>query len=448
MPSYKYRVIFDNGKIGRGKILALNKNHAISSLKSENVQPIMIKKMRENKKKYKKVDYRKITREQRKNKTPKIKKKKDTIDLKNMSFKEIASIEFHPFSRVKTKDIIAFVNNFYVLKKARFNNIQALQSVYEGTENPAFKDVIEDLLIGVQGGQRLYMVMQNYPKIFPPMFVNFVRVGEESGTLDVALLYARDYVESSLQLKKKIRGAIIPRVLQFVGIMLAMLVCVVVGVPLLQTVYDMFDSTQEIPAATLAMLGVAEWLIAYWYIPTFIILAILGGFFFYINTPRGRYKWDKFLLLCPVMGPVINNITISKFFKAMMLNLKNGMRIQEALEISKSVTNNYYFLSAVEAAKANSIAGESWLEPFEEKKLFKPMVSEMVRTGMKTELSEMMEKIDEYITMEINEAIARFVKVLPEITYLFVGIALIAFVITVVVPIINVYMGGFIDIPS
>ena len=53
MPSYKYRVIFDNGKIGRGKILALNKNHAISSLKSENVQPIMIKKMRENKKKYK-----------------------------------------------------------------------------------------------------------------------------------------------------------------------------------------------------------------------------------------------------------------------------------------------------------------------------------------------------------------------------------------------------------
>ena len=84
----------------------------------------------------------------------------------------------------------------------------------------------------------------------------------------------------------------------------------------------------------------------------------------------------------------------------------------------------------------------------QEKKLFKPMVSEMVRTGMKTELSEMMEKIDEYITMEINEAIARFVKVLPEITYLFVGIALIAFVITVVVPIINVYMGGFIDIPS
>ena len=67
---------------------------------------------------------------------------------------------------------------------------------------------------------------------------------------------------------------------------------------------------------------------------------------------------------------------------------------------------------------------------------------------MKTELSEMMEKIDEYITMEINEAIARFVKVLPEITYLFVGIALIAFVITVVIPIINVYMGGFIDIPS
>ena len=62
MPSYKYRVIFENGKIGRGKILALNKSQAIESLKNEEVQPIMIKRIKENKKKYKKFDYNKIKR--------------------------------------------------------------------------------------------------------------------------------------------------------------------------------------------------------------------------------------------------------------------------------------------------------------------------------------------------------------------------------------------------
>lgn len=448
MPSYKYRVIFENGKIGRGKILALNKTHAIESLKNEDVQPIMIKRVRENKKKYKKFDYNKMRRRaETAEGVIKKKKKRKSLDLKNMTLKELSTMEIHPFTRVGPKDIIAFVNNFYILKKAKFNNIQALQSVYEGTENPVFRDVIEDVLIGVQAGQKLYITMQEYPKIFPPMFVNFVRVGEESGTLDVALLHARDYVESSMELKKTIRKTVIPRFLQFFGLLFAMLASVVIGVPILQMVYDMFESTKEIPAATMWMLGLANWLMAYWYIPIGILLGVFLIFFIYIHTSRGRYNWDKFLLTCPVVGDVINNITLNKFFQAMLLNIRNGMRIQESLEVSKNVTSNYYFLSAIEAGKANTLLGESWITPFEDKKLFKPMVSEMINVGMKTELSEMMSKVNEYIEMEIKESMERFNKWLPEITYAFVGIVLIAFVITVVVPIIDVYMGGFIDVP-
>ncbi len=449
MPSYKYRVIFENGKIGRGRILALNKAQAIESLKKEDVQPILIKRIKETKKRYRKFDYNKILRKQDTN-TNRIlarKRKKKKISFKDMTLKDIATAEFHPFSKVTEKDIIAFVNNFYILKKARFNNIQALQSVYEGTENPVFKDIIEDVLIGVQNGQRLYISMSEYPKVFPPMFLSFIRIGEESGTLDVALMHARDYVERSMMLKKKIRSAVIPRFLQFFGILFAMLASVVIGVPILQMVYDMFESSKEIPAATMATLNLANWLMAYWYIPVGIIGLAVLIFFVYINTSRGRYKWDKFLLTCPIIGDVINNITINKFFQAMLLNLKNGMRIQESLEVSRNITNNYYFLSAVEAGKANSLLGESWITPFEDKKLFKPMVSEMVNVGMKTDLPEMMEKVNEYIETEIDEAIARFVKFLPEFTYLFVGIVLIAFVITVVLPIVDVYMGGFIEVP-
>lgn len=446
MPSYKYRVIFENGKIGRGKILALNKSQAIESLKSEDVQPIMIKRLKENKKRYKRFDYNRI--EKRNETVSRVKrKKKKKIDFKNIKLSDLNSMDFHPFKRVTTKDVIAFVNNFYILKKARFNNVQALQSVYEGTENPVFKDIIEDVLIGVQAGQRLYVTMQDYPNVFPSMFISFIRVGEESGTLDVALLHARDYVERSIELKKKIRGAVIPRFLQFFGILFAMLASVVIGVPILQMVYDLFESTKEVPVATMAMLNIANWLMAYWFIPVGIIAIAIGAFLVYINTPRGRYKWDKFLVTCPIIGSIFNNITINKFFQAMLLNIRNGMRIQEALEVSKNVTKNYYFLSAIEAGKANTLLGESWITPFEDKKLFKPMVSEMLNVGMKTDLPEMMEKVNEYIEMELNEALERFVKFLPEFTYLFVGIVLIAFVITVVLPIVDVYMGGFIEVP-
>lgn len=446
MPSYKYKVIFEDGKLGHGKIMALNKSHAMESLKKDKIQPIAIKKMPEKRTKYKRLDYSKLEKKNL-NKNINIAKSKKKIDITKITLEELRQMKLHPFSRITTKDIIVFVNNLYILKKAKFNNIQALRIIYDQIENPRFKDILEDIIIGVESGEKMNVIMQNYPTVFPPMFINFVKVGEDSGNLDTALLYARDYLESSNKLKKQVRAAVIPKVLQFVLIILLMFILVIVGVPIIQDVYDMFDSTSKIPKATLVTLDVANWLTAHWYVPVAIIALIIGIFLFIINTPKGRYKWDKFKIICPVVGPLLNNITIHKFFQAMLLNLKNGMRIQESLEVSKNVTSNYYFLSIIELAKVNAIAGTSWLEPFKENKLFKPMVAQMVEVGMQTELSTMMDKVNEYIQMEIDESLERFQKVLPEITYSFVGAALILFTIVILVPLVIVYMGGFIDMP-
>lgn len=448
MPSYKYRVIFEDGKVGHGKIMALNKSHAMESLKKDRIQPISIKKLPEKRQKYKRLDYNKIEKENLiKRVNSNLNNSKKKVDLKKITLEELKQMKLHPFTRITSKDIIVLVNNLYILKKAKFNNIQALRIIYEQMENLKLKDILEDIIIGVESGEKMNVVMQNYPNVFPAMFVNFIKVGEDSGNLDTALLYARDYMEASNNLKKQVRSTVIPKVLQFFTIIILMFGLVIVGVPIIQDVYDMFDSTSKIPKATMITLDIANWFMKYWYIPTSIVAILVGIFFFLINTPKGRYNWDKFKLTCPVVGTLINNITVHKFFQAMLLNLKNGMRIQESLEVSRNVTSNYYFLSAIELAKVNVIAGTSWITPFEEKKLFKPMVSQMVGVGMQTELSTMMEKVNEYIQSEVDESLERFKKVLPEVTYSFVGIALIAFTIVILVPLVIVYMGGFIDMP-
>lgn len=447
MPSYKYRVLLESGRIGRGKINALNKYKAIEVLKEESMQPVYIKRLYKNQKKYKRLDYKKLEKANQKVFVSNIREKKNK--KKNVSFRELTLEDIKiSLTTIKTSDIISFVNNLYILKKAKFNNVQALQSLYDGEANIALKDIIEDLLIGVEAGERLHVVMESFPKVFPPMFVNFIKVGEESGNLDVALLYARDYMEQSNKIKKEVRKAVIPRVLQCAGILAAMFVALIIGVPLLEDVYEMFDSTSEVPAATMAALNICKWIASNILYILLGIAVVVGGVYLYVTSPMGKYKWDKFLLTAPVLGNLMTNITVSEFFQAMLLNLRNGMRIQESLEVSKNVTANYYFLSAIEAGKANTLSGGSWIEPFEEKNLFKPMVREMVTIGMKTDLAEMMSKVNEYIKIEVKESLDRFTKVLPDITYIFVGAALIAFVITVMVPIVNVYMGGFIQMPT
>ena len=130
--------------------------------------------------------------------------------------------------------------------------------------------------------------------------------------------------------------------------------------------------------------------------------------------------------------------------RAMLLNLRNGMRIQEALEVSKSVVKNYVLLSIVETSINNILIGASWIEPFEKSGLCSSMEVEMLKIGMQTDLPDMMEKLLDYMDVDIQNSLNKIMKVLPEISYLFVGILLIFLVVVLLVPCINLYMGGFI----
>ena len=118
-------------------------------------------------------------------------------------------------------------------------------------------------------------------------------------------------------------------------------------------------------------------------------------------------------------------------------------RIQEAIEISKNVIQNYVMLSMIETSINNILIGSSWIEPFEKSGLSKPMETEMLKIGMQTDLPEMMEKLVEYMEIDIDNIMNKIMKVLPQIVYAIVGIVLIFFVLVVLVPCVQVYMGNF-----
>ena len=89
--------------------------------------------------------------------------------------------------KVTTRDIVVFTQNFYLLKKANFNNIHALSTIIETTENPSFRAVIEDILLGVEAGENMYTTMEYYAGIFPPIYINMIKVGEMSRVFDKSI---------------------------------------------------------------------------------------------------------------------------------------------------------------------------------------------------------------------------------------------------------------------
>ena len=445
MPEFKYRGMLKDGTTVRGTLIGKNRFEVVHKLKNTRIQPIMVKPLKsqlvsESKKRVDNKRLQAIQSDVENQRTNAVMRKQE---MKNSSGAMSVLLSDVSIGRIKEKDILTLTNSLYVLKKAKFNNIAAFESLYNSTENKKLKEIVEEILIGIQSGSTIHEMMSRYPKVFPPLYVNFVRVGEESGSLDTALLHARDYLESSIKLRKQIRGILLPKFILFGAIFLITLIALLYGTPLIQNVYDMFGVDKELPVATKVAISISEAIVEYWYIFLLIVAGIVIAIKAYLSTAIGRYQWDKFKIKAPIIGKLNLNIITNKFFQAMLLNLKNGLRLQESLETSKAVTDNYYFLSLIETGKNNLQAGGSWLEPFEADGAFPPMATEMLKIGMEADLIEMMDKVSEYIEQEIEESIQKTVKLLPEVTYVFIGIILVFFVITVMIPLIDVYMGGF-----
>ena len=336
-----------------------------------------------------------------------------------------------------------FTQNFYLLKKANFNNIHALDTIIQSTENLSFRGILEDILAGVEAGDNMYTTMEYYSNVFPYIYINMIKVGELSGSLTNSLEQAVKYLDETDALNRKLRSILIPNIVQFVLLLVMLFVGTLVAIPTIQGIFDELGTEEELPAVTLWFADVVDVLIAYWYIPVLVLVAVTAVILFYINTPKGKYNFHYFKYKMPIFGELIFALDFSRFLKAMLLNLRNGMRIQDSIEVSKNVIKNYVMLSMIETSINNMLTGSSWIEPFEESGLAKPMITEMLKIGMQTDLAEMMEKLVEYMQIDIDNIMEKIMKVLPQVVYAIVGAVLIFFVIVVLVPCVQVYMGNF-----
>ena len=441
MPTYVYKAMTKSGLVVKNKIESPSRQNLLKTLKSNELLPIDVQQIRY------------VGRQQRKAKKnitniEEIMKSVNTTNIgkskpKQLSTKEKINLYFAKTEKITTRDIMIFTQNFYLLKKANFNNIHALDTIIQDTENISFKGILEDILAGVEAGENMYTTMEYYSNVFPYIYINMIKVGELSGSLTTSLEQAVKYLDESDALTRKLRSILVPNIIQFVLLLVMLFVGTLVAIPTIQGIFDELGTEEELPAITLWFADVVNTMIAYWYIPVIIIVGITAGILFYINTPKGKYNFHYFKYKMPIFGELIFALDFSRFLKAMLLNLKNGMRIQDSIEVSKNVVKNYVMLSMIETSINNILIGSSWIEPFEESGLANPMITEMLKIGMQTDLAEMMEKLVEYMQIDIDNIMEKIMKVLPQVVYAIVGVVLIFFVLVVLVPCIQVYMGNF-----
>ena len=158
MPTYTYKAVTSSGLIVRNRVESASKQTLINSLKENNLMPITIEQVAYSakKKKTKKKNIKDIEE---------IMKNVNTTQINNKRIsttKEKINMYLAKTERITSRDLVIFTQNFYVLKKANFNNIHALKTIIDSTENFTFKGVLEDILAGVEAGENMYTTLEYY----------------------------------------------------------------------------------------------------------------------------------------------------------------------------------------------------------------------------------------------------------------------------------------------
>ena len=441
MPVYIYRAATKDGQVVRNRVEEINRFMLLRKLKNNDLLPISVTQI--NTRINKNLQKRKKNVESNTSVLKSIRNKEieKNMNSKTKVFAEKAKQKLFSNVKVTHKDLVIFTQDFYLLKKANFNNIHALTTIIESTQNPSLKGILEDILLGVEAGENMYTTMEYYSEVFPPIYINMIKVGELSGSLTRALEQAVKYLDDSMALNRKIRSVLVPNLIMFFGLLALLIVGTLVAIPALQGLLESSGSTDQLPKVTRDFAAFLDNVIEFWYIPVIVILAIVASIFLYVRTPKGKYNYHYFKYRMPVFGKLIYAIDFSRLMKAILLNIQNGMRLQDALETSKNISNNLVMLSLIESSINNILIGQSWIEPFEKSGLSSPMVTEMLKIGMQTDLPEMMQKLLDYMEIDIENIMNRIMKILPQIIYIIVGILLIFVTIVVLVPLIQIYMG-------
>ena len=442
MATYNYKAVNKNGTVVKNKVEEGSRLLLYKKLKSNGFSPISITQT---------ITKRTQTVKKKRNmdNVQEVMKNINTTELgatrsKKMTSLDAAKSYFAMQKKITPRDLVIFTQNFYLLKKANFNNVHALSTIIDSTENMALAGILEDILAGVEAGEYMYKTMEYYSNVFPFIYVNMIKVGELSGSLETSLMQAVEYLDKNTAITKRIKGILIPNILQFLLLMVVLFVGTLYALPQVEAVLDELGADENvIPAATRWFQKFMEGVLIYWPIPVIIIAGIVAGIVVYVNTPKGKYRFHYFKYTMPIFGKLIFSLDFSRLMKAMLLNLRNGMRIQDALDVSKSVIKNYVMLSIIENSLNNILIGESWIAPFEKSGLASSMITEMLKIGMQTDLPEMMDKLVEYMEIDINNTIDKINAILPQVMYGIVGTVLIFVVVIVLVPMIQIYFGNF-----
>ncbi len=339
---------------------------------------------------------------------------------------------------VSLKDLVIFTRQFSTMIDAGLPLVQCLEILSTQADSEGLKRTLKDVKEVVEGGSTFADALKRHPKIFDELYVNLVAAGEVGGILDTILSRLATYIEKSMKLRKKVKGALFyPICIMVVGIGVLLILLYYV-IPVFEKMFADFGSSQSLPAMTQSLIDLSNWMRDYWYIVFGTLGGVIIGTHYFKKWPKGRYLWDKGVLKLPLFGSLLRKVAVAKFTRTLGTMVSSGVPILDALDVVAKSAGNKVVEEAVYYTREKISEGKTMAEPLAESGVFPGMVVQMIAVGENTgALDQMLSKIADFYDEEVDVAVDTLTSLMEPVMLVFLGGMVGYFLIAMYLPIFS-----------
>ena len=347
--------------------------------------------------------------------------------------------------RVSSKDVLAMTTQLSTALRAGLPLLNGLELIREQQHKVAMKEMMGQLVNAVSSGQSLSEAMAEHEKVFSPLYLSMIRVGETGGILDETSAQLAGILSRDEKIKTNMKNAsAYPIFVLCVG--LASVVVIITWI--LPTIIGTIgESGVLLPWPTRILLGISGFTKAlFTKVYGWIILALIGAGLYYLirwTRTEGKIKWDTFKLRIPVLGSVLRTIAVGRFARTLGALTKGGVIILEALSVVRDTLGNELLGREIDAVAEKVKRGESLAEPLSESGYFPPLLVQIVSIGEQTgKLDELLLNAADTFDTEADSAINRFMAIFPALLILLLALVIGFIIVATLLPIVVMTVGG------
>ncbi len=330
-------------------------------------------------------------------------------------------------------DIILFTRQLYTTTKSGVPIIRGLTLIADSSRNEIFVEALRRIIEDLESGREFSGALARHTHIFSPLFINIVRVGEESGKLEDALYRLYKFLDADKVTIEKIRSALFYPATVVVAIILAITFLMAKVIPKFAEIFDKFNL--ELPIQTRIIIAASDFIANHWGILIVLVTALIVAWKRYIQTESGRLKWHRYKLRIPKIGDIILRATLARFTRAFSMSNSAGVPILQGLTVTARAMDNDYIEMKIRGLRNDIERGETITRAAVNTGVFTPLVLQMFAVGEETgQMDEMMDEVAEFYEREVAYDVSNITKIIEPILTVIMGLMVLILALGIFLP--------------